>query len=168
MLWDITGILLLQRVKKWVTPSSFYLSTKKAHNVSSSGYLSTHLNTLRCDVFGCLDFKMSWFQDFLWVKCVLCIVRLLFCVVQGASILLMVSLYRKKKKPYFFFFILSSRSWYIKTRLTESVKMRQYLSPVLLRCWAVVFFLLSCQAAGLQGCWAAAAALFFFGEVLTC
>ena len=47
------------------------------------------------------------------------------------------------------------------TRLTELVKMRQYLSPVLLRWWAVVSFLLSCHAAGLQGCWAAAAALLF-------
>ena len=47
------------------------------------------------------------------------------------------------------------------TRLTESVKMRQYLSPVLLRYWAVVSFLLSYQAAGLLICWAAAAALFF-------
>ena len=41
-----------------------------------------------------------------------------------------------------------------KTRLTESVKMRQYLSPVLLRCWAVVSFLLRYQAAGLLICWA--------------
>ena len=47
------------------------------------------------------------------------------------------------------------------TRLTESFKMRQYLSTVLLWCWAVVSFLLRCQAAGLISCWAAAAALFF-------
>ena len=52
----------------------------------------------------------------------------------------------------------------IKTRLTESVKMRQYLSPVLLRCWAVASFLLSCQAAGLLSCCCS----FLFGELLTC